>query len=318
MYKSVPSDAWPQKEARVCSSCGCACEGCLKSSTSLDLQQRIEELQSQLLRSHAHMSNLNHEYENSKQTRDFEMLKLREELVKLRDRYERLLESYKRMQKINDSLENKILKVVNSYEGEKTALQKELATLTSKLVDAKSAIYDLEEDNERYRNDCNIAVQLLQCKPSNFVAQKLCDLPVPLQERVKCHMTTEEVINTDNNQGKETTKLIQVPMQTFPPTAMVYSVPKVDKNEENKKKNKENENVPVTLIAKVLSQPELKRTPQRVFVCVKCLEDYSFSHKQTQTTSTKDSDRGNDHVQTVSVHRKIRSQSSSSSTETEI
>ena len=35
------------------------------------------------------MSNLNHEYENSKQTRDFEMLKLREELVKLRDRYER-------------------------------------------------------------------------------------------------------------------------------------------------------------------------------------------------------------------------------------
>ena len=36
---------------------------------------------------------------------------------------------------------------MNSYEGEKTALQKELATLTSKLVDAKSAIYDLEEDN---------------------------------------------------------------------------------------------------------------------------------------------------------------------------
>ena len=161
--------------------------------------------------------------------------------------------------------------------------------------------------------DPDMSVLLYPC-----IVIYMFQLPVPLQERVKCHMTTEEVINTDNNQGKETTKLIQVPMQTFPPTAMVYSVPKVDKNEENKKKNNEHENVPVTLIAKVLSQPELKRTPQRVFVCVKCLEDYSFSHKQTQTTSTKDSDRGNNHVQTVSVHRKIRSQSSSSSTETEI
>lgn len=264
------------------------------------------------------MSNLNHEFENSRQTSDFEMLKLREELVKLRDRYERLLESYKRMQKINDSLENKILKVVNSYESEKTALQKELATLTSKLVDAKTTLCDLEEDNERYRNDCNLAVQLLQCKPSNFVAQKLSDLPLTLQERVKSHMTTEEVINTDNNQSRETAKLIQVPMQTFPPTAMVYTVPKVDKNEENGKKKTENENVPVTLIAKVLSQPELKRTPQKVFVCVKCLEDYAFSHKQTQTSFGKDSDRGNNHSQIVSVHRKIRTQSSSSSTETEI
>ncbi len=26
---------------------------------------------------------------------------------------------------------------------------------------------------ERYRSDCSIAVQLLQCKPSNFVAHKL-------------------------------------------------------------------------------------------------------------------------------------------------
>ena len=29
---------------------------------------------------------------------------------------------------------------------------------------------------ERYRNDCNLAVQLLQCKPADFVAQKLCDV----------------------------------------------------------------------------------------------------------------------------------------------
>lgn len=26
---------------------------------------------------------------------------------------------------------------------------------------------------ERYKNDMNLAIQLLQCKPDNFVAQKL-------------------------------------------------------------------------------------------------------------------------------------------------
>lgn len=287
------------------------------NSTSLDLQQRIEELQSQLLRSHAHISNLNHEYENNRRARDFEVLKLREELVKLRDRYERLLESYKRMQKISDNLENKILKVVNSYEGEKTSLQKEVATLTSKLVDAKSYLCDLEEENEKYRTDCNLAVQLLQCKPSNFVAQKLSHLPLSFQERLKGHMTTEEVLKTNNNEEKETTKFIQVPIQTFPPTAMVYTVPKVDKNEENIQQNTENDVVPMTLIAKALTQPEVKRSPQRVFICVKCLEDYSFSHKQTQTNSLRESEKGNNYGQIVSVHRKLRSASSSSISETE-
>lgn len=131
-------------------------------------------------------------------------------------------------------------------------------------------------------------------------------------------MTTEEVIKTDSSQQSETTKFIQVPIQTFPPTAMVYTVPKKnDRNGENKK-NSENENVPMTLIAKVLTQPERKRISHRVFVCMKCFEDYSFSDKQTQTSSIKEPDKGNNHGQLVSVHRKIRRSQSSSSTETEI
>ena len=31
---------------------------------------------------------------------------------------------------------------------------------------------------EKYRTDCNLAVQLLQCKPSNFVAQKLSHVSI--------------------------------------------------------------------------------------------------------------------------------------------
>lgn len=36
---------------------------------------------------------------------------------------------------------------VNKYEGEKMSVQKEAASLTSKLVDAKVTICDLEEEN---------------------------------------------------------------------------------------------------------------------------------------------------------------------------
>lgn len=298
------------KTPKPCSHCGCSCDGKFlsASSHSLDLQQQIEELSSQLLRSKAHISNMQHEYDNGLQTVNYELLKLREEFVKLRDRYERLMESHKRMQKINDNLENKLLNIVNSRESEKTELQKEIASLTSKIVDAKSLICDLEEENERYRNDCNWAVQLLQCKPSSFVAHKLNALPVGLQERVKSHLTSEQIINMDNG-TPETSKLIHVPMQTFPPTAMVYSVPKkelpIDTNEQF--------NVPVTLMAKVLTQPEIRRKPQRTYFCVKCRKDYDYAHKETQTNGAKEGDRVI--KAPVKVFKQAQRQSSSSSAE---
>lgn len=297
------------KAPKPCIHCGCTCDGKIlaDSSHSLDLQQQIEELQSQLLRSKGHMLNMEQDYDNRLQASNYELLKLREEFVKLRDRYERLMESHKRMQKINDNLENKLLNVVNSTESEKTQLQKELASLTSKIVDAKALVCDLEEENERYRNDCNWAVQLLQCKPSNFVAQKLHALPIGLQDRVKSHMSSEEIINMDNGH-QEQTKLIHVPMQTFPPTAMVYSVPK---QKDTSNGTSEQQNVPMSLMAKVLTQPEMKRRPQRTYFCVKCREDYNFAHKETQTNFIREVDRG---IKTaIKVHRKISSNSLSSS-----
>ncbi|XP_060574646.1 tight junction-associated protein 1-like [Ruditapes philippinarum] len=290
------------KGPKQCGHCGCICDGNFThTSHNLDLQQKIEELQSELLKSKARMSNLEQEYDNRLQATNYELLKLREEFVKLRDRYERLMESHKRMQKINDNLENKLLNVVNSTESEKTQLQKEMAALTSKIVDAKSLVCDLEEENERYRNDCNWAVQLLQCKPSNFVAQKLNALPIGLQERVKCHMTSEQIINMDNG-NQEKTKLIHVPMQTFPPTAMVYSVPK---QKDTSNGTSENQDVPTSLIAKVLTQPDTKRRPQRTYFCVKCREDYHFAHKETQTNCVKEVERGV--KMAIKVHRKVNS-----------
>lgn len=114
----------------------------------------------------------------------------------------------------------------------------------------------------------------------------------------------------DNGQ-QETTKLIHVPMQTFPPTAMVYSVPK---QKDASTGTNEQQNVPTSLIAKVLTQPEMKRRPQRTYFCVKCREDYYFAHKETQTNSIKEVDRGVKVA--VKVHRKVNSYSSLSSSDT--
>ncbi|WAR19601.1 TJAP1-like protein [Mya arenaria] len=277
--------------------CGCSCKGKSitdSSSHALDLQHEIEELHSRLMRSQSHMSNMEHEYENQIQVANYDLLKLREELM----------ESHKRMQKINDNLENKLLNM------------KEVAEMTSRLVEAKTLVCELEEENERYRSDCNMAVHLLQCKPNSFVAQKLQTLPIDLQERVKSHMTSEQIINMENG-SPEMTKLIHVPMQTFPPTAMVYSVPKQVKDAPAK--STDTQNVPTSLMAKVLTQPEIKRRRQRTYFCVKCKEDYVYAHKETQTNAliTLDAEKGVRAA--IKVHRKVCHQSlSNSSLENEL
>lgn len=83
------------------------------------------------------------------------------------------MEGHRKLQKVNQGLEDKLLRIVDKFETEKSALTHDIADLTTKLVEARVSLTDLEEENELYKNDCNIAVQLLQCKPSNFVGHKL-------------------------------------------------------------------------------------------------------------------------------------------------
>lgn len=118
-------------------------------------------------------------------------------------------------------------------------------------------------------------------------------LPLDLQERVKSHLTREQVITLeDASTHAPETKMIRVPMPTFPPTAMVYSVNKVApvhataiSTPVDNKSNKV-DTVPMTLIAKVLTQPEAQHKPQRIYICVKCKNDITFMDKEIQTSIT--------------------------------
>ncbi|KAH3857309.1 hypothetical protein DPMN_099915 [Dreissena polymorpha] len=135
----------------------------------------------------------------------------------------------------------------------------------------------------------------------------MLQLPIDLQERIKTQMTSEQLMNL-RNAKPETPKLIHIPMQTFPPTAMVYSVP----NPAPKDHEQDPLMVPVSLIAKVLAPPEMRQRQLRTYFCVKCKEDYPYANKETQTCVLALQD-GDKHVKgAVKVHRKVRHHSNSS------
>ncbi|XDV50806.1 hypothetical protein PO909_019816 [Leuciscus waleckii] len=82
-------------------------------------------------------------------------------------------------------------------------MDQEIVELTNKLVDAKNTIDKLEELNERYRQDCNLAVQLLKCNKSHFRNHKFADLPYELQDMVNKHMKSSLPNKTQGSQGAQ-------------------------------------------------------------------------------------------------------------------
>lgn len=58
-----------------------------------------------------------------------------------------MYEAHRRVQRVNQGLEDKLLKLVDVCETEKNTLTKDVATLSHKLADAKYTIKKLTEDN---------------------------------------------------------------------------------------------------------------------------------------------------------------------------
>lgn len=83
------------------------------------------------------------------------------------------MESYRKLQKVNQGLEDKLLRIADKFENEKIILTNSVNDLTGKLSNAESIAANLKTESEQYKNDCNLALRLLQCKPSQFVSHKL-------------------------------------------------------------------------------------------------------------------------------------------------
>ncbi|CDQ59778.1 unnamed protein product [Oncorhynchus mykiss] len=128
------------------------------------------------------------EFETSRHYMREEMGRTRDDLEKMRDKFRRLQNSYTASQRANQDLEEKLHALLRKVERDKKTMDQEIVELTNKLLDAKNTIDKLEELNERYRQDCNLAVQLLKCNKSHFRNHKFADLPYELQDMVNKHM----------------------------------------------------------------------------------------------------------------------------------
>ncbi|NWS07058.1 TJAP1 protein, partial [Motacilla alba] len=159
-----------------------------------------EELRRRLTYVTNKMEAMERELESGQDYLEMELGQNREELEKFKDKFRRLQNSYTASQRTNQDLEEKLHALVRSFkpgilasqikkaEMDRKTLDWEIVELTNKLLDAKTTINKLEELNERYRQDCNLAVQLLKCNKSHFRNHKFADLPYELQDMVNKHL----------------------------------------------------------------------------------------------------------------------------------
>ncbi|XP_055468876.1 tight junction-associated protein 1 isoform X2 [Psammomys obesus] len=156
------------------------------------LQQENEELRRRLASATRRTEALERELEIGQDCLELELGQSREELDKFKDKFRRLQNSYTASQRTNQELEDKLHTLIKKAEMDRKTLDWEIVELTNKLLDAKNTINKLEELNERYRLDCNLAVQLLKCNKSHFRNHKFADLPCELQDMVRKHLRNSQ------------------------------------------------------------------------------------------------------------------------------
>ncbi|KAL0878901.1 hypothetical protein ABMA27_003902 [Loxostege sticticalis] len=171
---------------------------CDEGVDGVHLQAEVEHLRQHLAERDSHIVALEGEFiKSTTRANDLE-----EQLGTWREKYDRLYDSHKRVQKLNQVLEDKLLQMVDKMKGEKSQLTKDIATLSVRLAESKHNYSMLQKENERYKNDMNLAIQLLQCKPDNFVSQKLDNLPVDTQARVSQYVMSKTSKPSSSAQSK--------------------------------------------------------------------------------------------------------------------
>lgn len=267
--------------ANKCKDCGCTCKRCITSDHDVQLHVEIENLKQRLLERENHIVTMETNFLNeANKLPGEELILLKEELMTWQDKYKRLYEAHRRVQRVNQGLEDKLLKLVDVCETEKTTLTKDVATLSHKLAEANYTNKKLKEDNERYKNDVSLAIQFLQCKQTNFVAHKYDTLPAEVQSQVSNYMTTKK--KPEPPRVIPEVKSIKVPIPTFPPTAMVYSVPKSPNLE--RKSEPDSETTPVDIVsaaimAKVLEERQRERAAIKHCDTCTCAKGVKIVHQ---------------------------------------
>ncbi|XP_058808325.1 uncharacterized protein LOC131673945 [Phymastichus coffea] len=255
--------------ADKCKECGCICNQChepREKHNDMHLHAEIEHLRQRLLERDNHIVTMETQFLNeAEKFPNGELASLKEELLIWQDKYTRLHEAHKRVQKVNQNLEDKLLKIVDKCETEKGAFTKDVATLSHRLAEANYTIHRLTQDNEKYRSDVNLAIQLLQCKPSNFIGQKYEALPSEVQAKVKSYVAQK---SRPSETPSTEVRSITVPISTFPPTAMVYNLakPVIKKQPTSSNSDDDDSKPPVDVVSAAIMAKILEdREKEKIF-----------------------------------------------------
>uniref|UniRef100_A0AAQ6IUQ5 Tight junction-associated protein 1 domain-containing protein n=1 Tax=Anabas testudineus TaxID=64144 RepID=A0AAQ6IUQ5_ANATE len=195
------------------------------------LQQQNEDLRHRLSLSSHRMEAMEAEFDGNRRYMEAELSRTRDDLDKMRDKFRRLQNSYTASQRTNQDLEEKLhalaavsqtwVHALRKVERDKKTMDQEIVELTNKLLDAKNTIDRLEELNERYRQDCNLAVQLLKCNKSHFRNHKFADLPYELQDMLNKHMKSSL---PDRGPGLQDSDTLSLTPADVVPTSVIARV----------------------------------------------------------------------------------------------
>ena len=74
------------------------------------------------------------------------LVELEDSIIAWQDKYDRLYESHKRVQKVNQNLEDKLLKLVDRNSNERAQLTSDVATVSVRLAQANYNIANLQRE----------------------------------------------------------------------------------------------------------------------------------------------------------------------------
>lgn len=148
------------------------------------LEQENAELREKLSSSVRKLETMEVEYEQSREYFANQLTATRDKLTNATRELKVMQQSYSELQSINYGLEQRILKV-SMLERERSQLNSNIHELSTKLAETKASMLKMQQENERLRKDCNLAVSLLECNAGNFKPQRVEELPRELQTRVE-------------------------------------------------------------------------------------------------------------------------------------
>lgn len=152
-----------------CQECGCHCDSCMNNN-SIHLHQEIESLKERLKEREQQIVSMEGQIiSHAKQFPKGEMQALRDNLYHWHDKYDRLLENYRRLQKVNQSLEDKLLRVADRFETERIGLNQNVDQLNIRLDEANASLSLMKQQNEQYRNDYDLAIRIIQSTPTTMI-----------------------------------------------------------------------------------------------------------------------------------------------------